>query len=76
MFHIICDRIVSNDGLLHLIDRADCSVAYGHGDGATNGSSPDPHDADIPRGPTLAYRLFIEVPDEEEFLRVRSHNFH
>jgi hypothetical protein len=45
-------------------------------DGATNGGDHNPHDPNLPRGRTLAYRPFNVVPDGKELLHVRSHNFH
>lgn len=74
--HIICDRIVSNDGLLLLIGRTAFCVAPKRGDSTTNGGGPDPRDAGIARGRTLAYRPFNAVPEGKESLHVRSHNFH
>lgn len=74
--HIICDRIVSNDGLLLLTGRTAFCVAPKRGDGTTNGGDPDPREQSIARDRTLAYRVFNAVRDGKELMRVRSHNFH
>jgi error-prone DNA polymerase len=58
MIHIICDRIVSNDGLLGLIGRTNFLVALGRKDSTTNGGDPYPGDPGIPRERTLAHRQF------------------
>lgn len=75
--HIICDRITDHDDMLRSIGRMEFAVAPGRGDGARNGSGPDPRDpAWPPRGRTLSYPPFNAVPDEEDLLRIRSHDFH
>jgi error-prone DNA polymerase len=75
MIHIICDRFVSNDGLLRLIGRTDFWVALGRRDCATNGGEPDPRDLGIPRERTLAHRQFNAGSEEEELIGRRNHNF-
>ena len=76
VIHIICDRITDHDDMLGSIGRMDFTVAPGRGDGAKNGSGPDPRDPTWPpRGRTLSYPSFNAVPDEEEMLRIRSHDF-
>ena len=75
--HIICDRIVDHDTMLRSIGQMEFAVAPGRGDGARNGGAPDPRDPSWPpQGRTLSYPLFNAVPDEEELLRIRSHDFH
>ncbi|MBP6297971.1 MAG: hypothetical protein KA401_01385 [Anaerolineae bacterium] len=76
VIHIICDRIVDHDMMLRSIGRMDFTVAPGRGDGATHGGGPDPRDPGFPKGRTLSYRPFNAVPDEEEMMRIRSHDFH
>ena len=77
VIHIICDRIVAHDEMLRSIGRMEFSVAPGRGDGAKNGGGPDPRDPSWPpRGRTLSCPPFNAVPDEEEMLRIRSHDFH
>ena len=74
--HIICDRIVDHDAMLRSIGRTGFAVAPGRGDGAKNGGGPDPRDpAWPPRGRTLSHPPFNAVPDEEELLKMRSHDF-
>lgn len=77
LIHIICDRITDHDNMLRSIGRVEFAVAQGCGDGAKNGSGPDPRDPTWPpRGRTLSYPPFNAVPDEKELLRIRSHDFH
>jgi error-prone DNA polymerase len=76
VIHVICDRIIDHDDMLRWIGRTPFTVAPGRGDGATNGGGPDPRDPGFPRGRTLSYPPFNAVPDEEELLRIRSHDFH
>ncbi len=76
VIHIICDRITDHDAMLRSIARTDFRVAPSYGDGAANGGGPDPRDPDFPKGRTLSYRPFNLVPDEEEMMRIRSHDFH
>ena len=76
VIHIICDRITDHDDMLRSIARVDFAVRPSHGDGATNGGGPDPRDPGFPKGRTLSYRPFNLVPDEEEMMRIRSHDFH
>ena len=76
VIHIICDRITDHDDMLRSIARMDFAVRPSHGDGAANGGGPDPRDPGFPKGRTLSYRPFNAVPDEEELMRIRSHDFH
>ncbi len=77
VIHIICDRIINHDNMLRSIGRMEFAVAPGRGDGAKNGGGPDPRDpAWPPRGRTLSNPPFNAVPDEEELLKMRSHDFH
>ena len=77
VIHIICDRVTDHDDMLRSIGKMDFTVTPGRGDGAKNGAGPDPRDPTWPpRGRTLAYPPFNAVPDEEELLRIRSHDFH
>jgi error-prone DNA polymerase len=61
--------------MLRSIGRTPFTVAPGRGDGATNGGGPDPRDPGFPRGRTLSYPPFNAVPDDDELLRIRSHDF-
>jgi error-prone DNA polymerase len=75
VIHIICDRIVDHDDMLRSIAHMDFAVAPNPADGARSGGGPDPRDpAWAPRGRTLASRPF--GTEQEELLRVRSHDFH
>lgn len=77
VIHIICDRITDHDEMLRSIGRIDFAVAPGRGDGAKNGGGPDPRDpAWSPRGRTLASPPFGTAAEQEEILRLRSHDFH
>jgi len=76
VIHIICDRITDHDDMLRSIGRTNFAVAPGRGDGAHNGSGPDPRDPSFPRGRTLASPPFGTVQEQEEILRIRSHDFH
>ncbi len=76
IIHVICDRITNHDDMLRSIARGDFSVAPGRGDGATNGGGPDPRDPSFPRGRTLASPPFGTAAEQEEILRLRSHDFH
>lgn len=76
VIHVICDRIIDHDDMLRSIGRTAFAVTPGRGDGATNGGGPDPRDPGFPRGRTLSYPPFNAVPDEEEMMRIRSHDFH
>lgn len=62
--------------MLRSIAGRDFRMIPGHGDGATDGGGPDPRDPGFPKGRTHSYRPFIVVPDEEEMMRIRSHDFH
>ncbi len=76
VIHIICDRIVDHDAMLRSIGRMDFTVAPGPGDGATNGGGPDPRDPTFPRGRTLTSPPFGTIQEQEEIVRIRSHDFH
>jgi len=76
VIHIICDRIIDHDDMLRSIGRTAFTVAPGPGDGATNGGGPDPRDPTFPRGRTLGAPPFGTVAEQEEILRIRSHDFH
>jgi error-prone DNA polymerase len=76
VIHIICDRISDHDAMLRSIGRMDFSVAPGRGDGASHGGGPDPRDPGFPRGRTLASPPFGTVAEQEEIVRIRSHDFH
>ncbi len=77
IIHIICDRITDHDDMLRSIGRMDFAVAPGRGDGAKNGGGPDPRDPSwAPRGRTLASAPFGTLAEQEEILRIRSHDFH
>jgi error-prone DNA polymerase len=77
VIHIICDRIIDHDDMLRSIGGMDFKVAPGRGDGAKNGGGPDPRDPTwAPRGQTLASPPFGTAAEEEEILRIRSHDFH
>ena len=75
IIHIICDRITDHDDMLRSIGRTDFTVAPGRGDGASHGGGPDPRDPVFPRGRTLASPPY-GTSDEDELLRIRSHDFH
>jgi hypothetical protein len=70
-----CDRI-DYDAMLRSIGRMDFSVAPGRGDGASHGGGPDPRDPTFPHGRTLASPPFVTVQEQQEILRIRSHDFH
>jgi error-prone DNA polymerase len=74
--HIICDRIIDHDAMLRSIGRMDFSVMPGRGDGATHGSGPDPRDPTFPRGRTLAAPSCRARDEQDEIVRIRSHDFH
>ena len=77
VIHIICDRIMDHDAMLRSIGRMDFTVAPGRGDGAKNGGGPDPRDPSwAPRGRTLASPPYGTATEQEEILRIRSHDFH
>jgi error-prone DNA polymerase len=76
VIHIICDRITDHDDMLRSIGRTAFTVAPGRGDGATSGGGRDPRDPAFPRGRTLGAPPFGTVAEQEEILRVRSHDFH
>jgi error-prone DNA polymerase len=77
VIHIICDRITDLDDMLRSIGQMDFTVAPGRGDGAKNGGGPDPRDPSWPpRGRTLASPPFGSVGEQEELLRIKSHDFH
>ena len=76
VIHIICDRITDHDSLLRSIGRMDFSVAPGRGDGATHGGGPDPRDPAFPSGRTLASAPFGTIQEQQEIVRIRSHDFH
>jgi len=75
IIHIICERIIDHDAMLRSIAQMDFAVAPGPGDGARGGGGPDPRTPAgwTPRGRTLASPPFGR--EEEELLRVRSHDF-
>ena len=75
VIHIICDRITNHDDMLRSIARADFTVAPGRGDGASHGGGPDPRDPGIPRGRTLSSKPFGTRAEQEETLRIQSHDF-
>ena len=74
IIHIICDRIIDHDAMLRSIGRMDFAVAASPADGARGGGGPDPRSPAWQRGRTLASPPFGN--EEEELLRVRSHDFH
>jgi error-prone DNA polymerase len=77
IIHIICDRITDHDAMLRSIGRMDFAMAQARGDGAKNGGGPDPRDpAWSPRGRVLASPPYSSAAEQEEILRVRSHDFH
>jgi error-prone DNA polymerase len=76
IIHIICDRISDHDDMLRSIGRMDFTVAPGRGDGATSGGGPDPRSPAFPRGRTLASPPFGTTAEQDELLRIRSHDFH
>ncbi len=77
VIHIICDRITDHDEMLRSVGRRDFVVPPGRGDGAKNGGGPDPRDpAWPPRGRTLASAPFGTQAEEDEIVRIRSHDFH
>jgi error-prone DNA polymerase len=76
VIHVICDRIIDHDDMLRSIGRTEFAVAPSRGDGAANGGGPDPRDPSIPRGRTLASKPFGTAAEQEETLRLRSHDFH
>jgi error-prone DNA polymerase len=76
VIHIICDRIIDHDAMLRSIGRMDFSVAPGRGDGASHGGGPDPRDPAFPRGRTLTSPPFGSIQEQEELVRIRSHDFH
>ena len=77
VIHVICDRIIDHDDMLRSIGRTAFTVAPGRGDGASGGG-PDPRSPSIPRGRTLASPPFrtLHEQEQEEVLRIRSHDFH
>ncbi|MCF8707617.1 error-prone DNA polymerase [Rhizorhapis sp. SPR117] len=77
IIHIICDRITDHNAMLRSIGRMDFAVAQARGDGSKNGGGPDPRDpAWSPRGRVLASPPCGSAAEQEEILRVRSHDFH
>jgi error-prone DNA polymerase len=77
VIHIICDRITDHDGMLRAVGRMDFAVAPGRGDGARHGGGPDSRETGwAPRGRTLASPPYGSPGEQEEMLRVRSHDFH
>ncbi len=77
VIHVIADRIVDHDDMLRSIARIDFAVAPGRGDGARNGGGPDPRDpAWSTRGRTLASPPFGTTAEQEQIVRIRSHDFH
>lgn len=76
VIHIICDRIIDHDPMLRSIGRTDFTVLPGRGDGATHGGGPDPRDPTFPNGRTLASPPFGAMQEQEELVRIRSHDFH
>lgn len=76
VIHIICDRIIDHDPMLRSIGRMDFAVTPGRGDGASHGGGPDPRDPAFPRGRTLASPPFGSLEEQEELVRIRSHDFH
>jgi error-prone DNA polymerase len=76
VIHIICDRITNHDAMLRSIAGRDFRVMPGHGDGATSGGGPDPRDPAFPKARTLASPPFGTIQEQDEILRIRSHDFH
>ena len=76
VIHIICDRITDLDDMLRSIGRTGFTVAPGRGDGATSGGGPDPRDPAFSRGRTLGAPPFGTIAEQEEILRIQSHDFH
>jgi error-prone DNA polymerase len=76
VIHIICDRIIDHDAMLRSIGRTNFTVLPGRGDGASHGGGPDSRDPHFPRGRTLASPPFGTVREQDEILRIRSHDFH
>jgi error-prone DNA polymerase len=76
VIHIICDRIIDHDAMLRSMARTDFTVLPGRGDGASHGGGPDPRDPHFPLGRTLASPPFGTVQEQDEILRIRSHDFH
>jgi len=75
VIHIICDRITDHDAMLRSIGRTDFTVMPGRGDGASGGG-PDPRNPSFPKGRTLASPPLGTAAEQEEVLRIRSHDFH
>jgi error-prone DNA polymerase len=69
VIHIICDRITNHDAMLRSIAGRDFRVMPGHGDG-------DPRDPAFPKARTLASPPFGTIQEQDEILRIRSHDFH
>ena len=77
VIHVICDRIIDHDEMLRSIGRTDFTVAPGRGDGAMSGGGPDPRDPTWrPQARTLGSPPFGTLQEQEEILRLRSHDFH
>ncbi|WP_298670730.1 error-prone DNA polymerase [uncultured Sphingomonas sp.] len=74
VIHVICDRVTDLDAMLRLIGRMDFAVTPGRGDGTKNGGGPDPRDPAWSRGRTFTSRPYGN--EQEEMLRLRSHDFH
>ncbi|KKW93235.1 OB-fold nucleic acid binding domain-containing protein [Sphingobium chungbukense] len=76
VIHVICDRIMDHDDMLRSIGSMDFTVTPGRGDGASHGGGPDPRDPGFPRGRTLASAPLGSIQEQEELVRIRSHDFH
>lgn len=76
VIHVIVDRVVDHNDMLRSLGRSDFAIQPARGDGASNGGGPDPRDPSFPRGRTLASPPFGSVQEQEEILRIRSHDFH
>ncbi|BAK67329.1 error-prone DNA polymerase [Sphingobium sp. SYK-6] len=76
VIHVICDRILNQDDMLRSIGRTDFLVAPGRGDGASNGGGPDPRGPAFPRGRPLASPPRGTATEQDEIVRIRSHDFH
>jgi error-prone DNA polymerase len=76
VIHVICDRITDHEEMLRSIGRTSFAVAPGRGDGSRSGGGPDPRDPMFPRGRTLASPAVGIAAEQEEILRIKSHDFH
>ncbi|MBB5986713.1 hypothetical protein HNP60_002687 [Sphingobium sp. B1D3A] len=76
VIHVICDRILNQDDMLRSIGRTDFLIAPGRGDGASNGGGPDPRDPAFPRGRPLTSPPCGAAAEQDEIVRIRSHDLH